>query len=207
MPVGLLRCSVAAHSRLFYGSRSIAQSFIPAQVSPLIQFSRRIFHVLFEPWHSQGLVTHCQAESQCRRDLGGEVAYRSINIESGRKYNLLTHCSASGFRGLSGARRIKYIHKQTQKCTHTHTHTYWSPQGSQPSELVWDFWWVGSTSRGKRITHLHPIYKREWIMATENNARSWIFLWPRLGSALLFVCLPAISCVPGGEGTVCVIRL
>lgn len=54
----------------------------------------------------------CTAES-------GRVAYRSINIESSRKYNLLPHCS------LSGARRIKYIHKHHQNTnTHTRTNTH-----------------------------------------------------------------------------------
>lgn len=55
----------------------------------------------------------------------GREAYRSINIESSRKYNLPAHCSPSGVRRLAGARRIKYIHKQTPRyaCTRTRTHT------------------------------------------------------------------------------------
>lgn len=62
------------------------------------------------------------------REECGTTAYRSINIKSSRKYNLLTHCSPSGVRRLAGARRMKCIvtHAHTHmqaKHKHTHAHT------------------------------------------------------------------------------------
>ncbi len=135
----------------------------PARVTLLIRFSSRIFCVLLVPWHSQGLASYISsgwAESQggwewvgmggslpflpCREC--GRLAYRSINIKSSRKYNLLTHCSPSGVRGLAGTRRVRYIHMQTPRYAHKPTEVFQDHRPFLFSKLVWDSWWVGSTS-------------------------------------------------------------
>lgn len=109
----------------------------------------------------------------------GKVSYWSIKIKSGRKYNLLTHCSPSGVRRLTGARRIKYISKRPKRCVHTHAQAYWSAPGTAYFQSCRGGDWVSWQCFMTFSTHLHRLHhtsKTEWAMAAENNARSWLVL-------------------------------
>lgn len=194
------------HSRLLYGSRSIVLSFTPARVTLLIQFSSWILHLICALTFTRPCILRKQLlgwKPRKERVGGGggwgevfgflprkeygRVAYRSINIKSCRKYNLLPHCSPSGVRRLAGARRIKYIHRQTRRYAHTCTHT--SVPGSYP---VFQSWHV--TPGG--LAELHgPSAHRSFVYITltkgedqwpQRTMQHWHF--PFSNHWYLFVC-------------------